>query len=111
MPGGELAELRSEIGATVIEGEHPDPASISRAQQLEEDIERLRLQMTQVHDQMRAAMREKLRSMLTPSTEGISDEELGTFFDDLEHTSRTQLSMSRMLERGMRQLREREENS
>lgn len=108
----ELAELRNEIGAAVIEGEQPDPARISKARQLEEDIDRLRLQMTQVHDQMRAAMREKLRSMLVPTeAEQVSNNELGTLFDDLEHTSRTQLSLSRMLDRGMQQLREREENS
>jgi len=107
----ELTDLKNEIGVAVIEGEQPDPTHISKARQLEEDIERLRLQMTQVHDQMRAAMREKLRSMLVPTAKKISNNELGIFFDDLEHTSRTQLSVSRMLNRGMKQLQEREENS
>ena len=61
---------------------------------------------------MRAAMREKLTSMLPLGcVERISEDQLETFFDELENATHVQMRIGRMLDSGLKQIKARSEDS
>ena len=98
----ELHDLLQEIGLTVIDGEQPDIMDVNRAGELRETIKRLRLQKEMIRDQARAAMREKLASILPPeSVEAVSDSDIDDFYDNLEKASHAQMWLGRMLKNGL----------
>jgi hypothetical protein len=106
---GELDGVLREIGQTVVDGEQPNVMAVHRAQELQGILQRLWLQRQAVRDQVRAAIREKLTTMLsTEVVEAISDDELDHFYDELENASHSQISISRMLSSGLEALDDRE---
>src|SRR3989344_704802 len=76
----EVHDLLQEIGQSVVDDEEADVMDVHRVRELQENIERLRLQREMIRDQARAAMREKLATMLPPKTvEAILDSDLDDF--------------------------------
>lgn len=109
---GELRGLFLRIGKTVVAGKTPEQEHIERAQELQQKIENKKGQVTQIRDQMHAAMRYRLQEMLPPDAlNNIPPETLTEFCDGLEKTSDTQLRVSRMLLRGEEELKKREQQT
>ena len=107
-----LHDLLLDIGQTVVDDDSPDPMDVTKAQELQNKFQRLELQCNQITDQMRAAMREKLTSMLPLGcVERISEDQLETFFDELENATHVQMRIGRMLDSGLKQIKARSEDS
>ena len=92
-----LGDMLMEIGRTVVDGESPDPVDLVKAQKLQAKLQTLELRCMQIKDQMRGAMREKLASMLPPGCiDRIPEDDLASFFAELDHTTVVQLQSSRV---------------
>ena len=100
----ELHDLLLDIGQTVVDGETPDPMDLSKAQELQTELQADELRCVQIKEQMRGAMRDKLASMLpSGAVDRISDERLEAFFVELEKATHVQMGVGRMLDRGMKE--------
>lgn len=104
----ELHDLLLEIGQTVADDDSHDPMDITKTRELHDEIQTFDLQIIQIKEQMLAAMRAKLISMMPPGAiEKISDIQLEQFFGKLERATHVQLWLSSALKSGKEKMRQR----
>lgn len=89
--------LTQKIGQDVLDGGVPDPNAIRKAREAREQIQLKNDEIERLKQEMRTAMENCLREMLSEDLSSLDRQQLESFFEDLVDATSVQINASRLL--------------